>query len=78
MGAWGAVSLLGLVILKKKTIDLIAHIFRIIVVPIFCEQDNFFGGQFWAMGRLNFLGGQSNLLGGQYPPSLPIIYLQVS
>ena len=22
------------------------------------------GGQFWALGRLNLLGGQSNLLGG--------------
>ena len=35
------------------------------VVPIlfFCGQDNLLGGQFWAMGRLNLLGGQNNLLG---------------
>ena len=25
-----------------------------------CGQDNSLGGQFWAMGRLNLLGGQSN------------------
>ena len=31
----------------------------------FCGQDNFLGGQFWAMGRFNLLGGQTNLLCGQ-------------
>ena len=29
-----------------------------------------YGKQFWAMGRLNLLGGQSNLLGGQMPTQL--------
>ena len=28
----------------------------------FCEQENLLGGHFWAMGRFNLLGGQSNLL----------------
>ena len=39
-------------------------------MPIFCGQDNLLGGQFWAMGRFNLLGGQSNLLGGQMPTQL--------
>ena len=50
-------------------------LFVIIIVPIiFCGQDNLLGGQFWAMGRFNLLGGQSNLLGGQMPTQL-ICYL---
>ena len=32
--------------------------------PFFCGQDNLLGEQFWAMGKLNSLGGQINLLGG--------------
>ena len=38
----------------------------------FCEQDNLLGGQFWAMGGFNSLGGQNNLLGhgGQLPTQL--------
>ena len=28
------------------------------------------GGQFWATGRLNLLGGVKNLLGGQIPTQL--------
>ena len=36
----------------------------------FCGQDNLLGGQFWAMGRFNLLGGQNNLLGGQLPTQL--------
>ena len=40
----------------------------------FCGQDNLLGGQFWAMGMLNLLGGQSNLLGEQMPTQLtPVI-----
>ena len=38
--------------------------------PFFCGQDNLQGGQFWAMGRLNLLGGQINLLDGQMPTQL--------
>ena len=34
----------------------------------FCGQDNLLGGQFWAMGRFN-------LLGGPMPIQLTIIYL---
>ena len=45
-------------------------LFWIVVVPIFCGQDNLLGGQFWAMGRLNLLGAQTNLLGGQMPTQL--------
>ena len=33
----------------------------------FLWQDNLLGGQFWAIGRFNLLGGQGNLLGGQMP-----------
>ena len=33
-------------------------------------QDNSMIGQFWAVGRFNLLGGQSNLLGGQMPTQL--------
>ena len=43
------------------------------MVPIsFCGQDTLLGGHFWAMGRFNLLGGQSNLLFRQMPtqPSL--------
>ena len=36
----------------------------------FCRQDNLLGGQFWAMGRCNLLGGQSNSLAGQMPTQL--------
>ena len=36
----------------------------------FCWLDNLLGGQFWAMGSFNLLGGQSNLLGGQMPTQL--------
>ena len=36
----------------------------------FCGQDSLLGWQFWAMGRFNLLGGQSNLLGGQMPTQL--------
>ena len=36
----------------------------------FSGQDNLLGGQFWAMGRLNVLGGQNNLPGGQMPTQL--------
>ena len=53
-------------------------LFVIIIVPFFfCVQDNLLGGQFWAMGRFNLLGGQSNLLGkvGKCPPSSPVICL---
>ena len=28
--------------------------------PNFCGQDNLLGGHFWAMGKLNLLGGQNN------------------
>ena len=45
-------------------------LFLIIWCPFFCGQDNLLGGQFWAMGRLNLLGGQINLLGGQMPTHL--------
>ena len=45
-------------------------LFLINLVPICCGQDNLLGGQFWAMGRLNLLGGQINLLGGQMPTQL--------
>ena len=38
--------------------------------PFFCGQDHLLGGQFWAMGRFNLLGGLSNLLGGQMPTQL--------
>ena len=38
----------------------------IFVVPIFCGKGHLLGGQFWAMGKFNLLGGQSNL-GGQMP-----------
>ena len=57
-------------------------LFVIITVPIFfCGQDNLPGGQFWAMGRFNLLGGQSNLLDGQMPTQLtcylpPCIWIQ--
>ena len=39
-------------------------LFLILKVHIFffCGQDNLLGGQFWAMGRSDLLGGQSNLL----------------
>ena len=48
--------------------SLILHKFRS-KLPIcnnqsFCDQGNLLDGQFWAMGRFNLLGGQSNLLGG--------------
>ena len=34
-------------------------LFVIIIVPVFfCGQDNLLGGQFWAVGRFNLLGGQ--------------------
>ena len=36
----------------------------------FCWQDNLQGGQFWAMGRFNLLGGQNDLIGGQLPTQL--------
>ena len=39
--------------------------------PFFCGQDNLLGGQCWAMGRLNLLGGLINLLGGQLTCYLP-------
>ena len=50
----------------------------IIVVPTFCGQDNLLGGKFWAMGRLNLLGGQINLLGGHLICYLPPCYKQYS
>ena len=31
----------------------------------FCGHDNLLGGQIWAMGMFNLLGGQNTLLGGQ-------------
>ena len=42
------------------------------MVPIFSmgKQDDLLGGQCWAMGRFNLLGGKSNLLGGQMPTQL--------
>ena len=36
----------------------------------FCGHDNLLGGQFWAMGIFNLLGGQNNLLVGQLPTQL--------
>ena len=42
--------------------------------PFFCEQDYLLGGQFWAMGRFNSLGGQDYLQGGQIPTQV-ICYL---
>ena len=43
----------------------------------FFGQDNLLGGQFWAMGRFNLLGGQSDLLSGQpgWANAHPVIYL---
>ena len=38
--------------------------------PFFSGQDNLLSGQFWAVGRLNLLGGQINLLGGKMPTQL--------
>ena len=40
------------------------------MVFFFCGQDNLLGGEFWAMGRFNLLGGQSNSQGGQMPTQL--------
>ena len=40
------------------------------MVPIFFDEGNLLGGQFLAMGRLNLLGLQINLLGGQMPTQL--------
>ena len=46
------------------------------IVPfLFCGQVILLGGQFWAMGRFDLLGGQSNLLGGQIPTQLNVIYV---
>ena len=42
---------------------LLHRLVSIIVVPIFMWA-RLLGGQFWAMGRLNLLGRQSNLRGG--------------
>ena len=50
---------------QKFTSDLFS--FDKLGCPFSCGQENLLGGQFWAMGRLNLLGGQSNLLGGQMP-----------
>ena len=41
-------------------------------------QDNLLGGQFWAMGRFNLLGGQSKLLGEQMPTLNPSFLLFTS
>ena len=38
--------------------------------PFFFGQDNLLGGQFWEMSKFDFLGGQSNLPGGQMPTQL--------
>ena len=78
---WGyssGVSLLGYSQLCKNLClnCLFLTQFLIIVVPIFfCEQDNLLGGQFWAMGRLNLLGGQINLQCGQMPTQQLTCYL---
>ena len=63
-GYLGGVSPCGLANFAKTCL------FLIIMLPIFfCGQDNLLGGQFWAMDRLNLLGGQIILLGGQCPSS---------
>ena len=57
--------------LQKLHLSVKQALFVKIIVPIFfCEQDNLLCGQFWAMGRFNLLGGQSNLLDGQKPTKL--------
>ena len=46
-------------------------LFVIIIVPIFSVgKIIYWVGNFWAMGRFNLLGGQSNLIGGQIPTQL--------
>ena len=67
-GFSSGIFLLGLVNFAKTSLNCL---FLIKVMPIFfCGQDSLLGGQFWAMGRFNLLGGQSNLLGGQMPTQL--------
>ena len=56
---------LGVVNFIKSTDSTSDLFIRFMVV----HYDNLLGGQFWAMGRLNLLGGQIDLLVGKCPPN---------